>query len=61
MLKGLKEAILKHAEYQVALSQLEEGLAEDHLEALVHWRSQVEAWMKDPANPNSYERGVECM
>lgn len=36
MLEALKEAILRHTEYQVALSQLGEGLAQDHSEKLAH-------------------------
>ncbi|KAI9568358.1 hypothetical protein HD554DRAFT_2205055 [Boletus coccyginus] len=61
MLKALKEAISRCTEYQVALSQLKKGLAQDHSEELVHWRVQVETWEKDPSNTNPYERGVESI
>jgi len=59
MLRKLKEALPKRAEHQVALDELEEGLNEEYGAALEQWRTQVEIWENDVAQPNPFERRTE--
>ncbi|OAX30673.1 hypothetical protein K503DRAFT_806897 [Rhizopogon vinicolor AM-OR11-026] len=55
MLCKLKEALPKCAEHQVALDELKEGLSEEYGAALKQWRTQVEIWENDVAQPNPFE------
>ncbi|KIK34338.1 hypothetical protein CY34DRAFT_98209 [Suillus luteus UH-Slu-Lm8-n1] len=59
MLRKMKDALPELSEHEAALDDLEEGLKEEYSEALSRWKEEVEAWERDPSQPNPYERSVE--
>ncbi|KAG1785020.1 uncharacterized protein HD556DRAFT_1435293 [Suillus plorans] len=61
MLHKMKDALPERQDHHEALDDLEEGLRGEYSAALAQWREQVEAWERDPAKPNPFERRAETV
>ncbi|KAG1830663.1 hypothetical protein EV424DRAFT_1470336 [Suillus variegatus] len=61
MLQKMKDALPERQDHHEALDDLEEGLRGEYSAALTQWREQVEAWERDPAKPNPFERRAETV
>lgn len=59
MLRKMKDALPELSEHEAALDDLEEGLKEEYSDTLSRWKGEVEAWERDPSQPNPYERSIE--
>lgn len=59
MLHKMKDALPELLEHEAALVDLEEGLKEECSDTLSRWKEEVEAWERDPLQPNPYECSIE--
>ncbi|KAG1827661.1 hypothetical protein EV424DRAFT_1537239 [Suillus variegatus] len=61
MLHKMKDALPELLEHEAALVDLEEGLKEECSDTLSRWKEEVEAWERDPLQPNPYECSIESI
>ncbi|KAG1779216.1 hypothetical protein EV702DRAFT_1216574 [Suillus placidus] len=61
MLRKMKDALPERENHHEAFEDLDDGLRGEYSAALEQWREQVEAWERDAAQPNPFERKAESI
>lgn len=59
MLRKMKDALPERENHREAFEDLDDGLRGEYGATLEQWREQVEAWERDAAQPNPFERKAE--
>ncbi|KAG2028869.1 hypothetical protein BDR03DRAFT_882493 [Suillus americanus] len=61
MLRKMKDALPERENHREAFEDLDDGLRGEYGATLEQWREQVEAWERDAAQPNPFERKAESI